>query len=71
MSHEVLTPRERMVATLVVEGLSNHAIAHRLSVSVNTVESLIRKIYEKLGHPPDDTPPAVCGGPSASWAPPT
>jgi ATP/maltotriose-dependent transcriptional regulator MalT len=45
MSDQVLTPRERTVATLASEGFSNRAIAERLSLSVNTVESYLRKIY--------------------------
>lgn len=59
MIGKFLTRRELSVATLASEGLSNRAIAQRLSVSVNTVESHLQKIYEKLGHPPDDTPPAA------------
>jgi DNA-binding CsgD family transcriptional regulator len=59
MSEQVLTPRERRVATLASEGLSTRAIADRLSLSANAVESHLRKIYEKLGLHPDDTPPAA------------
>ena len=59
MSDQVLTPREWTVATLASEGLSNHAIADRLSLSTNTVNSHLRKICEKLGPHPDDTPPAA------------
>ncbi len=56
MGEQVLAPRERTVASLASDGLSNRAIADRLSLSVNTVESHLRKIYEKLGPHPDDTP---------------
>jgi DNA-binding NarL/FixJ family response regulator len=59
MSDQVLTPRERTVATLASEGLSIHAIADRLSLSTNSVESHLRTIYAKLGLHPDDTPPAA------------
>jgi DNA-binding CsgD family transcriptional regulator len=56
---EILTPREQIVVGLISEGLSNRAIAQRLSLSVNTVEGHIQRIYEKLGLHPDDTPPAA------------
>ena len=59
MSDQVLTRSERRVATLASEGLSSHAIAQRLSLSVNTVEGHILRIYEKVGRHPDDTPPAA------------
>jgi DNA-binding NarL/FixJ family response regulator len=58
MTEKLLTPSELRVATLVSEGWTNREIAERLSISMNTVETHIRKIYEKLG-PPDDTPPAA------------
>jgi DNA-binding NarL/FixJ family response regulator len=56
---EILTPHEQIVVGLISEGLSNRAIAQRLSLSVNTVEGLIQGIYEKLRLHPDDTPPAA------------
>ncbi len=59
MMENLLTRSEMRVATLLSEGYSNREIAKRLSVSVNTVESHIRKIYEKVGPHPDDTPLAV------------
>jgi DNA-binding NarL/FixJ family response regulator len=43
-----LSERERHVLALMAEGLSNAAIAHRLVVSVKTVESHIAKIFTKL-----------------------
>ncbi len=45
----VLTPREREVAELVADGLSNAAIAERLVVSVRTVTSHLDHAYTKLG----------------------
>ncbi|MFP5406310.1 MAG: helix-turn-helix transcriptional regulator [Gammaproteobacteria bacterium] len=44
-----LTPREREVAQLVVQGLSNHAIADRLVISERTVESHVRNVLGKTG----------------------
>ncbi|MDX6645903.1 MAG: hypothetical protein QOK40_1630 [Miltoncostaeaceae bacterium] len=43
-----LTEREREVAVLVAEGLSNRQIAARLHVSVRTVESHVRHTLTKL-----------------------
>jgi DNA-binding CsgD family transcriptional regulator len=44
-----LTEREREVAGLVVEGLSNREIAERLYLSTNTVETHLRHIFQKSG----------------------
>ncbi|MEV6784308.1 helix-turn-helix transcriptional regulator [Streptomyces sp. NPDC051098] len=44
-----LTPREREVAALAATGMSNRDIAHRLVVSVRTVENHLHRIYHKLG----------------------
>jgi predicted ATPase/DNA-binding CsgD family transcriptional regulator len=44
-----LTPREREVAELVAQGLSNHEIATRLVVSRRTAESHVENILRKLG----------------------
>lgn len=44
-----LTPREREVLVLLVKGLINKEIAHRLNVSLTTVISHRRNIVEKLG----------------------
>jgi non-specific serine/threonine protein kinase len=44
-----LTPREREVAALVAEGLSNREIAARLSTSRRTAESHVEHILRKLG----------------------
>lgn len=43
-----ITGREREIATLVASGLSNHAIAERLAVSVRTVEGHIYRACAKL-----------------------
>jgi DNA-binding NarL/FixJ family response regulator len=44
-----LTPRERDVLSLLVEGLANKEIAHRLNVEIVTVALHLRSIYRKLG----------------------
>lgn len=46
---EALTRRERDVADLVAEGLSNRAIAERLHLSIRTVESHVAGILRKTG----------------------
>jgi DNA-binding NarL/FixJ family response regulator len=46
-----LTAREREVLALVAEGLNNAGIAKRLFLSVNTVESHVRKVLMKLDVP--------------------
>jgi DNA-binding NarL/FixJ family response regulator len=43
-----LTPRERDVLALIVEGLSNHGIAERLHVGQHAVEKHVTNIFEKL-----------------------
>lgn len=48
-SHSVLTSREREVADLVVEGLTDHEIAARLGVAARTVESHLASARRKLG----------------------
>ena len=45
----VLTPREREVARLVAQGLSNQQIATRLSISVGTARAHVEHILLKLG----------------------
>jgi len=45
---EPLTDREAEVLALIVEGLTNQAIADQLVVSINTVKTHTRHIYEKL-----------------------
>lgn len=44
-----LTPREREVMGLLVQGLSNKEIGHRLGIEVVTVALHLRSIYRKLG----------------------
>jgi LuxR family maltose regulon positive regulatory protein len=46
---EPLTEREREVLRLLVKGLSNHAMARELVVTVGTVKSHVNHIYGKLG----------------------
>jgi pimeloyl-ACP methyl ester carboxylesterase/DNA-binding CsgD family transcriptional regulator len=44
-----LTRRELQVAVLIAQGLTNHAIASRLSVAPRTAESHVENIRRKLG----------------------
>lgn len=46
---EALTPSERRVAAMAADGLSNHAIAERLFITVRTVEYHLQGSYRKLG----------------------
>jgi two-component system nitrate/nitrite response regulator NarL len=43
-----LTARERELAGLLDEGLSNKEIAQRLSISIATVKNHVHRILEKL-----------------------
>jgi DNA-binding CsgD family transcriptional regulator len=43
-----LTPREREVAALVVDGLADREIADRLYLSRHTVSQYVKRIYRKL-----------------------
>ena len=47
----VVSPREREVLALVAEGLSNKAIASRLTVTERTVEAHVTQIFAKLHLP--------------------
>jgi len=44
-----LTPTERRVAALAADGLSNQEIAHKLFITVHTVEVHLSRVYAKLG----------------------
>ena len=44
-----LTAREQDVVRLVVSGLSNKSIAHRLKLREGTVKVHLHNIYQKLG----------------------
>jgi ATP/maltotriose-dependent transcriptional regulator MalT len=47
---DVLTAREREIAGLVADGLSNHDIAERLVITEGTVEVHVKHILGKLGY---------------------
>ncbi len=46
---QALTPREREVAALVADGLSNKQIARKLQITVGTVKHYVHQILEKTG----------------------
>jgi DNA-binding CsgD family transcriptional regulator len=46
---DVLTAREREIASLVADGLSNHDVAEQLVISEGTVEVHVKHILGKLG----------------------
>jgi DNA-binding NarL/FixJ family response regulator len=46
---DALTPREREVAGLVADGLSNKQIAQRLRITLGTVKHYVHQILEKTG----------------------
>jgi DNA-binding CsgD family transcriptional regulator len=46
---DVLTVREREIASLIADGLSNHDIAERLVITEGTVEVHVKHILGKLG----------------------
>jgi NarL family two-component system response regulator LiaR len=48
-SADLLSEREITVLKLAAGGLSNHAIAQELHLSVSTIESHLRTIFSKLG----------------------
>jgi DNA-binding CsgD family transcriptional regulator len=46
---DALTPSERRVAAMAADGLGNAQIAQALFVTVNTIETHLRRVYVKLG----------------------
>ena len=48
-SIEYLTPRERDVARLVSDGLSNSDVAKELGISVHTVKNYLFSVFDKTG----------------------
>ena len=44
-----MTGREREIATLLAEGLTNRQIADKLYISEGTVKNYISSIYDKTG----------------------
>ncbi len=48
-SLQTLRPREREVAALIADGLSNKQIARRLAITVGTVKHYVHQILEKTG----------------------
>ena len=45
----LLTSRERQIAALAAEGISNRGIAQRLAISKRTVDAHLEPIFGKLG----------------------
>jgi DNA-binding NarL/FixJ family response regulator len=43
-----LSPREQQALALVADGLASPAIAERLGISENTVDTMLRRIFVKL-----------------------
>ncbi|MCW3466326.1 response regulator transcription factor [Chitinophaga nivalis] len=46
--HEKITPREAQILQAIEDGCTNKEVAIRLNISLETVKSHIRNIYEKL-----------------------
>lgn len=49
VAEATMTRREREIRELIVEGLSNKEIAHRLAIATETVKGHVHNILEKLG----------------------
>jgi DNA-binding CsgD family transcriptional regulator len=47
--HALLTPRELEVLAALAEGMTNKAIARRLSISLHTVKFHVESLFRKLG----------------------
>jgi DNA-binding NarL/FixJ family response regulator len=47
--HAALTPRERQIAALIDEGMSNKEISRRLRIGLSTVKNHVHNLLEKLG----------------------
>jgi DNA-binding CsgD family transcriptional regulator len=54
-----LTPGERRVIELVLQGMSNFMVAERLVLSKRTVDTHLGRVYRKLG---------ICGRPELAAA---
>ncbi|HOK71559.1 MAG TPA: helix-turn-helix transcriptional regulator [Bacillota bacterium] len=67
-----LTPTETEVMNLLAQGKTNRAIAEEMFISINTVKTHIRSIYQKLGvHTRGSAVRlAVAAGLLDSWSPP-
>lgn len=44
-----LSPREKQVLSLVAGGFSNSVIAERMNITENTVDTMLRRVFIKLG----------------------
>ena len=49
VSAPCLSPRERQILDLVVDGTTNREIANELHLSQNTVEFHVRQLLDKVG----------------------
>ncbi len=47
-SESELSPRERAVLEMMVRGFLYKEIAHSMGISIRTVDTYVRRIYEKL-----------------------
>ena len=54
MSDDRLTSREREIAELIADGLSNREIAAQLSIELAAVKDHVQAILDKLGTRRDD-----------------